>query len=335
MRPSLDKNLQCLFVIGEICGRDSHSSYFELLRKPDSHLLISYPERLPSDKVGFTIACWLRVWEWGSDSSTLFEFRDHTGNCFAEVTLMRSLDHDADPSKRLVCIEVLADAKERAKSPVRAKSPILVNFASTSQSQDPAVSSSRNATSGLFQFTSHEYKADGCWQLLTISFSKNGVALSINGKSLETLGNVAYPSNVRSMQVILGSENEDNSMHATVSSVSVYEGVVDSALCSACYQSGVTSCVAPRVTPAKKALIILAPQLFVDKSQKESSATSLNSIIDPLASQLLSFLSEIPKQDSDGTHPSSTSDATNPLSSQRRPQPSASEVAGLGKQQAG
>ena len=228
--PSLDKILQALFVIGEICGRDSPSSYFELFRKPGSQLLISYPDRLPSDKVGFTIACWLRVWEWGGDSSTLFEFRDHTGNCFAEVTLMKSLEREADPNTRLVCIEVLADAKERAKSPVRAKSPILKNFAPATQGQDPAVSSSTDASSGLFQFTSYEYKADGCWQLLTISFSKNGVALSINGKSLQTLGNVAYPSNVRSMQVILGSDDQDSAMHATVSSVSVCEGVVDSTL---------------------------------------------------------------------------------------------------------
>jgi hypothetical protein len=323
--PSLDKNLQGLFVIGEICGRDSPSSYFELLRKAGSHLLISYPDRLPSEKVGFTIACWLRVWEWGSDASTLFEFRDHSGNCFAEVTLMKSLDHDADPSKRLVCIEVLADAKERAKSPTRAKSPIPVNFAT--QSHDPALSASRDASSGLFQFTSYEYKADGCWQLLTISFSKNGVALSINGKSLETLGHVAYPSNVRSMQVILGSENESNSMHATVSSVSVYEGIVDGNLCSACYENGAISCVAPRVTTAKKSLLVLAPQLFADKSQKDSAAvTSLASIIDPYASQLLSFLSEIPKQDIDGSQPPSNSDVTNSSSNQRRPQASGVEV---------
>jgi hypothetical protein len=316
--PSLDKNLQGLFVIGEICGRDSPSSYFELLKKSGSHLLISYPDRLPSDKVGFTIACWLRVWEWGSDASTLFEFRDHTGNCFAEVTLMKSLDHNAEPSKRLVCIEVLADAKERAKSPGRAKSPIPVNFASSTQSYDPNVSASRIASSGLFQFTSHEYKADGCWQLLTISFSKNGVALSINGKSLETLSHVAYPSNVRSMQVILGSENQDNAMHATVSSVSVYEGVVDSALCSACFENGPMSSVAPRVTSAKKSLLVLSPQLFADRIQKDSSATSLTTVIDPLASQLLSFLSEIPKQDGDGNQANSISDATNCLPSQRR-----------------
>lgn len=324
--PSLDKNLQALFVIGEICGRDSPGSYFELFRKPGSQLLISYPDRLPSDKVGFTIACWLRVWEWGGDSSTLFEFRDHTGNCFAEVTLMKSLEREADPNKRLVCIEVLADAKERAKSPVRAKSPILKNFAPATQGQDPAVSSSTDASSGLFQFTSYEYKADGCWQLLTISFSKNGVALSINGKSLQTLGNVAYPSNVRSMQVILGSDNQDSAMHATVSSVSVCEGVVDSTLCSGCYESGAISSLAPRVTSAKKPLLVLAPQLFADRTQKDSFANATSaSNIDTRVSHIVSFLSENPL-DSDNTQSSLASEAANPSAAQRRPQASGVEV---------
>lgn len=325
--PSLDKNLQALFVIGEICGRDSPSSYFELLKKAGSHLLISYPDRLPNEKVGFTIACWLRVWEWGGDTSTLFEFRDHSGNCFAEVTLMKSSEHQGDPCKRLVCIEVLADAKQRAKSPVRAKSPIPVNFASASHVNDPAVAASRDASGGLFQFTSYEYKADGCWQLLTISFSKNGVTLSINGKSLQTLGNVAYPSNVRSMQVIVGSESQENAMHATVGSVSVYEGVVDNALCSTCYESGAISSVAPRVTAAKKPLLVLAPQLFSERNQKDSLATtSLASIIDPLASQLLSFLAEIPKQESDSSQTQLSSDVPNSLSAQRRSQASGTEV---------
>ncbi len=322
--PSLDKNLQAFFVIGEICGRDSPNSYFELLRKGGSHLLISYPDRLPNEKLGFTIACWLRVWEWGGDTSTLFEFRDHAGNCFAEVTLMKSSNDDADTGKRLVCIEVLADAKHRAKSPVRAKSPIAVNFASTTHVNDSSVSSSGASSSGLFQFTSYEYKADGCWQLLTISFSKSGVALSINGKPLQTLGNVAYPSNVRSMQVILGSESQDHAMHATVSSVSVYEGVVDSALCSACYESGAISSVAPRVTLAKKPLLVLAPQLFADKNQKDllaaTTSTSANSI-DPLSSQLLSFLADIPKQDCESAQLHLSSDVSNSSSAQRRSQP--------------
>ena len=317
---SLDKNLQALFVIGEICGRDSPSSYFELLKKSGSRLLISYPDRLPNDKVGFTIACWLRVWEWGGDTSTLFEFKDHTGNCFAEVTLMKPLDHNTDPSRRLVCIEVRADAKERAKSPLRAKSPIPLNSASATQGQDHTAHAAPEASSGLFQFTAYEYKADGCWQLLTISFSKNGVVLSINGKSLQTLGNVAYPSNVRSMQVILGSDSKDDAMHATVSSVSVYEGVLDNALCLGCFDSGPISSVAPRVTSAKKPLLVLTPQLFADRSQKDSSVTAAAaSIVDPLASQLLSFLVDTSKQESDISQPPLPLDAANSLVVQRRP----------------
>jgi len=87
----------------------------------------------------------------------------------------------------------------------------------------------------------------------------------------------------------------------------------------ACFESGAISSVAPRVTSAKKPLLVLTPQLFADRSQKDYSASAASaSIVDPLASQLLSFLVETSKQEGDIAQPPSSLDAANSLAIQRR-----------------
>jgi hypothetical protein len=127
------------------------------------------------------------------------------------------------------------------------------------------------------------------------------------------------------MQVILGSDKEDNALHATVGSVSVYEGVVDGALCFACFENGAISAAAPRVTAAKKPLVVLSPQLFVDRSQKDAAAVPA-AASDPSASQLLAFVSEISKLEVDDSPSPFPSDASNASSVQRRPPASGLEV---------